>query len=256
MDYNGKPTSWVIYSLNLLCCGIKMLCYYEIFLRLVELVVKVLVNGFGCNCVTFYFSLRKKKNGLQLWVWVCREKTSKLNVTGCEWCYCDLVLLEVEWVKMRCDLEDRFYSPQHWRFSGCDWTGWEIISSVLPFPQKIGLNDLSRSFPIWAVLRFCDHEKLMLSLLDVIIAVKCGYWTLFEDLLDILSSPASSTPRTWSCFQGPCDPHYNSHLLPIQSLLHWLCIKSGVKKNVNRSSCYFLGSWKERDFSPVENEVC
>lgn len=38
-------------------------------------------------------------------------------------------------------------SPCQWRLSRCDWTGWWIISPDLPFPQKVGAGDFSRSLP-------------------------------------------------------------------------------------------------------------
>ena len=43
-------------------------------------------------------------------------------------------------------------SPHHWRFSTYDLTGCQIISSRLPFPQKVRPDDLSQSLPTWAVL--------------------------------------------------------------------------------------------------------
>lgn len=48
------------------------------------------------------------------------------------------------------------WSTQKWRVLTCNWTGWEITSSGLPLPRKIGPDDLSTSFLGWAVLWFCS----------------------------------------------------------------------------------------------------
>lgn len=47
-----------------------------------------------------------------------------------------------------------WWNSHHQRFSGCDWTGCKIISSGIPFPQKVGPDDLSRSLPAWDALCF------------------------------------------------------------------------------------------------------
>lgn len=43
----------------------------------------------------------------------------------------------------------------YWRFSRCEETRRWIISPRLPFPWKVGPDDLWRSLPARAVLRFC-----------------------------------------------------------------------------------------------------
>lgn len=56
-------------------------------------------------------------------------------------------------------------SPHHWRFSRCNLTGYEIISSRFPFPWKAGIDSISRSLPsgaiICGVLTFITHPALI-----------------------------------------------------------------------------------------------
>lgn len=51
-------------------------------------------------------------------------------------------------------------SPCRWTFSTWDWTGWTVISPDLPFSQKVGAGDLSRSLPTCSALRFYDLSHL------------------------------------------------------------------------------------------------
>lgn len=49
--------------------------------------------------------------------------------------------------------------PHHWRFSRCNWTEFQIISSRVPFPQEVGPHDFSRSLPTWPILQFYNSMK-------------------------------------------------------------------------------------------------
>lgn len=86
------------------------------------------------------------------------------------------------------------WSPHHWRFSRSNWTGRQIISPRLPFPQKVEPDSLSKSLPAWAVLQdwSCLHTP---------------------SSLQVFASPgprAASPPRQLPCCPGtllPAIPH-------------------------------------------------
>lgn len=42
-------------------------------------------------------------------------------------------------------------SSHHWEFSICNWTECEVISSGLPFPRKVGTDDLWSPLLSWAI---------------------------------------------------------------------------------------------------------
>ena len=98
------------------------------------------------------------KSSLASWSW--RKATSfwpeRLQVFLIESSDCRL------YIKLRLFLNRRWSSlervkwraPHHWKFSRCSWTGCQIISSRLPFPQKAGLDNLFRCLQTWTVLWF------------------------------------------------------------------------------------------------------